>query len=66
MEINSYELFKEIRLGDKHLKLFFIPNLVIFLFFIDCGIWSLKNINIIMQIYGKAMVIQIQCIFFFM
>ena len=37
MEMNSYELFKEIRLGDEHIKLFFIPNLVIFLFFIDCG-----------------------------
>jgi hypothetical protein len=29
MEMNFYELFKEIRLGDEHIKLFFIPNLVI-------------------------------------
>ena len=41
MEMNSYELFKEIRLGDEHIKLFFI----------DCGNGlCLKNINIIMQI----------------
>lgn len=51
MEMNSYELFKEIRLGDELIKLFFIPNLVIFLFFIDCGNGlCVKNINIIMQI----------------